>query len=156
MRDHCGGGASQTAYTPVRIRLHASPRSFRERVLKKCVQFPFYKPMAPFHKPPEWNSEAVTDGLVAQAKLNVLYLFVLSNIETELADAFGIVHEERGKYRGRGNRPNFMLRHSGGAPNSHFPASNAKGRRARLLQKRIEDARRAWNRKNPVFFSIKH
>ena len=82
--------------------------------MQKIKQFPWFRPMGPFPKHPDWDANAVTFGLSGQAKINVLYLFVLTNIESELTGAFDIEEDEEKEHRGRGNKPKFVWRQVAG------------------------------------------
>ena len=104
--------------------------------------------MGPFPKPPDWDANAVTFGLAGQAKADALYPFVLNNIEEELIGAFDIEEAEAEDFRGRGFKPTFVWRQAGGAPSGNHPASSAKGRHSRLLERRLSDAISAWGKGN--------
>jgi hypothetical protein len=142
------GGEPPRPHLPTRIRLSVTPRAHRERTLKRVKQFPFYRPIGPQPKPPDWDTSGVTEGLQGQAKVDALYPFVIGKVEEELLNCYGIEEEVREGFRGRGKKPAFVWRQAGGAPNASHPASNARGRKARLLEKRLLDAISAWKRGN--------
>ena len=98
---HTVGAGPPKPHLPVRLKLNANPRQYREQVLKRVKQFPLHVPVGPSPKPPEWSTVAVTHGLTGQERLNALHAFTVQGIESELADIYGIHGEERKLHTGR-------------------------------------------------------
>ena len=87
---HTVGSEPPRPHLPLRLKLNAKPKEYKERVLKRIKQFPLETPTGPTPRPPDWNTEEITAGKTGQDRANALHGFLVQGIEVELANAYGI------------------------------------------------------------------
>ena len=104
---HQVGEEPPRPHLPIRLKLSAKPREFRERVLKRAKAFPSHLPYGPHPRPPDWSTAASLEGKHGQERINSLHEFVVNGVVTELANAYDIIEEDRKLYAGIGCKPHF-------------------------------------------------
>ena len=136
---HILGSEPPMPHVPVRLKLARSPRSFKERVLKKMKQFPLEHPTGCNPKPPQWGTTNATEGLIGGERVDAVHAFFIKGFEHELCDIYGLEATERPKHCGRAHPPKFMWKQACGAASGNHPITDRVGRQWRLMQRRIED-----------------